>query len=145
MLFQFIAVLFISVQANCANAENRMNLALHRAISSDTSSVRLIDVLVKGDVAAVRNWSETNGAFPLRSAGDISWLRIPVNKLSSLHENRFVKRIEAYPMNVSVLNDTMCKLVRADWAHQGIWLSQPYKGTGVLMGYIDSGIDFSHP
>lgn len=126
-------------------AENRMNLALHRAILSDSSSARIIDVLVQGDPSAIRGWSEIAGTQFIRNAGTICWLRIPQNKLAALHENNFVQRIEAFPMNVSVLNDTMRSLTRADWAHQGIWLPQSYKGNGVLMGYIDSGIDFSHP
>ncbi len=143
--FHFCLLLLSVVLTVSAAAENRMNLALHRAVQSDPASTRIIDVLVEGDITAIRAWSANENATCLRTSGDIAWLRIPVSALGALHENSFVKRIEAYPMNVSVLNDTMRAHVRADWAHQGIWLPQPYKGTGVLMGYIDSGIDLSHP
>lgn len=64
-----------------------------------------------------------------------------------LIKNRLVERVEMYrPKKLTTLNDTMVVRNRILPVKMGVPpLPQGYDGTGVLLGLIDSGIDFSHP
>ncbi|MFM9026711.1 MAG: S8 family serine peptidase [Bacteroidota bacterium] len=120
-----------------------MNLLLHRAVEQDAAQT--IDVLVQGEISSIRNWSEEHGALFKNNSGDIAWIRLQSGALPALHACSFVSRIEAFPRNCRPMNDTMRTLTRTELVHDGIWLPQPYKGSGIIIGYIDSGIDTDHP
>lgn len=67
--------------------------------------------------------------------------------LMDMIRNKIIQRAEMYrPKKFSVLNDTMVVRNRIKPVQQGVSpLPYPLDGTGVLLGLIDSGIDFSHP
>ncbi|MFM7217740.1 MAG: S8 family serine peptidase [Bacteroidota bacterium] len=136
-------LLFLLLVLQVRAEENKMNLFLHQSIEKGQN--KPIDVLVQGDISAIRSWSDRNGGSCLSTSGDIAWLRLSVLQLPLLHACPFVHRIEAYPENVRPMNDTMRYLTRTDLVHDGIWLPQAYKGSGIILGYIDSGIDVDHP
>lgn len=61
-------------------------------------------------------------------------------RLSNLNEVKYIHADELkYP-----LNDIAKGLIGADLLHSGYINNTPYKGTGVIMGLIDSGIDWEH-
>ena len=103
-------------------------------------------MLVKGNASCVAEQTSLAGGIVIATAGDISSIRIPIKSLATLLNNSCVQRIEAYKENIKVLNDTMRMLSRVDEVHQGQTpLPQSYKGSNVIIGYIDSGLDFRHP
>ncbi len=140
LLFAFLVI------TNTAFSQNKMNLALHQAMQEDAAENRLIHVLVQGDPTEIRHWSELGNAQFCRSAGDIVWLKIEVRHLAALNSLPKVRRIEAFPQHTIPMNDTMRMLCRVDEVHAGLSpLNTTLKGRGVLMGYIDSGLDLHHP
>jgi subtilisin family serine protease len=145
LLFTFVfCSLQFSMQSKTPAAG--MNLGLHLKMMQSPDSPELINVLVKGDVSCVTEQVLRTGGVIITSAGDISSLRVPLKELESLLRSNCVQRIEAYPENMKLLNDTMRLLSRVDDVHIGLPpLSTSYKGSNVLIGYIDSGIDLHHP
>ncbi|GAB4201195.1 MAG: hypothetical protein Fur0023_05390 [Bacteroidia bacterium] len=67
--------------------------------------------------------------------------------LMSLVRNQMIVRAEMYrPKKLTTLNDTMVVRNRILPVKTGVPpLPQGYDGSGILLGLIDSGIDFSHP
>jgi len=146
--FKLLIGLFclFGLQNSYAQHSAGMNLGLHLKVSENPESSELIWVLVKGNPTCIAEQTGLAGGQVITAAGDISSIRIPLNSLVSLLHNTCVERIEAYKENVKVLNDTMRLLTRVDEVHQGQTpLLQPYKGANVIIGYIDSGLDFRHP
>lgn len=142
----WLQVVFCILSVFEVSAQNKMNLALHRKVEQAGSSDDLVHVLVKGNSDLLRQWSATGNADFRTCAGDISWIVLPVRRLTALHELPFISLIEAYPKNIRPMNDTMRVLCRVDEVHQGLTpLTQSYKGRNVIIGYIDSGIDLTHP
>src|ERR1019366_8844572 len=54
--------------------------------------------------------------------------------------------VEAFPPRVQPLNDSVLRNANVLAVHSGqAPLPQAYDGTGVIVGFIDTGIDFTHP
>jgi len=142
----FIALLFLFQNVEAQQQEPGMNLGLHRRLLENPDSPRLISALIKGEASCVAEQTTLYGGKVIVVAGDISSVTVPLKDLPFLLKCGCVERIEAYPENVKVLNDTMRMLSKVDDVHLGTApLPQSYKGKNVLIGYIDSGIDLHHP
>ncbi|TAH38793.1 MAG: hypothetical protein EYC69_13990 [Bacteroidetes bacterium] len=144
MRILLIAILLSSLTVQAQNAG--MNLGLHRRLMESPESEQLISVLIKGETACVSDMTEQSGGKIIAVAGDISSVNIPLKHLPLILRSACVERIEAYPENLKILNDTMRMLTKVDDVHLGTApLPASYKGKNVLIGYIDSGIDLNHP
>lgn len=66
-----------------------------------------------------------------------------LEKLNYLLKLPEIRKIEISHNNSSKL-DSSRKSIRADLVHQGLELPKEYKGEDVILGVIDSGIDFTH-
>ena len=76
--------------------------------------------------------------------GDILTARIPPQGLHALAAEPALERMEAGPLLVP-LNDAVLRQTNADRIHRGSGnLERPYTGRGVIVGIIDTGIDFRH-
>lgn len=69
---------------------------------------------------------------------------IPLDKLSQIVLFSEVQQIEAATYQEAQL-DTSLSFINVDKVHGGIDLPKPYKGVGVIVGVLDSGIDWTHP
>lgn len=104
--------------------------------------------MVKGFVKIADNSSiaeiESMGAVVNSEIGDdILIVSIPVDALESLSELESVEYIEiAKP--VLMLNDEARSITNADIVQAGTGLNMAYTGKGVIVGIIDTGIDFNH-
>ena len=119
---------------------------IYKKINAPVHSYELISVLAKGNVAAIEYQTKLLGGYVKYGSGDIVSIMLPQNKLAAFAESGCARRMESHVPNNTPMNDTM--RVRADvqQIHDGIApLMQSYKGTGVVCGFIDTGVDFSHP
>lgn len=107
---------------------------------------KMINALVKGDIAKIRSIvTATKGTFRY-AAGDIASVNISLEGLKALASDKSVIRIETGVGKKQVLNDTMLVNNNVNPVHAGASpLPQGYDGTGVVIGLMDSGIDFTHP
>lgn len=138
----FLLLFFLPVFLNAQS-----NLTLHlraRAAAADPSAV--FRVLVKGNPDRVREAvNQHNGHFAY-AAGNICSVALPAGELESFAASPGIERIEEGCINLRPLNDTMKIQNNVTPVHNGVSpLPQGYDGTGVIMGLIDSGIDFTHP
>ncbi len=85
-----------------------------------------------------------HGIDVLAQVGDIFAVRVPVSSLETLARSQSISFIEA-SMRRSSLNDAGRLDIGAHHVHQGTNLPAQYRGEGVIVGVVDSGIDFTHP
>ena len=123
-------------------------LMLRRTLQSPeyAHSDKLKDITVKGDPQAIRSLVAKYGGVMKYSSGQISSVSIPYKNLIAFSESPAVLQIETSEgfnrgrsfMDTARINNNI------DSVLLGYALPQPYKGTGVVVGIIDGGIDIRH-
>ena len=106
----------------------------------------MVEVLVKGNIKGIQQLVVANHGVFKYAYGGIAAITIPVSALPAFKYSRDVVRMEGKPPHMHVCNDTMrarthtveCQMGQAPLTH-------PYKGKGIVIGMIDTGIDFLHP
>lgn len=103
------------------------------------------DVLVQGNMAGILS-NQTKHQYRVNYyAGTIASIHCDLNILAQLLDLKIILRAEFIQPHVHPLNDTMLKRNRIKPVKQGAApLAQAYDGTGILLGFIDTGIDFNH-
>lgn len=137
-------LLCISVSATAQQSWN-IPLSLYAKTKNLPPAV-LIGILVEGNPVAVANAAKKHAGFLSYNSGTICSVRIPAGELVGFSQEAGIIRIGNAPINLQPLNDTMKIQTRIIDVHNGVApLTQSYKGDNVIMGMIDSGIDFHHP
>jgi len=125
-------------------AQNKVNFSLAQKINEVSSDY--INVFVQGNIEVIQSITKQNNGNFKYSSGDIAVIEIQPKYLAHFIENKNIKRIEAYPQHIQVLNDTLLINNNVNPVHNGQSpLTQSYDGTGIVIGFIDTGIDFTHP
>lgn len=126
-------------------AQSILNPALKSRISDNTLT-ETFDVLITGNIQKIIDKQQQYGVKIKYFAGDVACAEVSVNAIVKLTENKLVKYIEYIPPHNRVLNDTMIVRNRIKNVKLGTTpLTQAYDGSGVIVGIIDSGIDWSNP
>ncbi len=103
-------------------------------------------LLVKGNVNSIRDFVEHNNGTFISFAGDIASIKLSLNAIAELVLKPFVKQIGSDRYNYKTMNDTMRMRAFVDQVHSAqLPLTTSYKGSGIVIGMIDSGIDIDHP
>ncbi len=128
-------------------AQSKMNFSLVKKIQENKNNrSQTMDVFIQGDVNTIKALVSANGGTFKYSAGNIAVVNLPLGQIGNIVTNKAVQRIEAYSQHIRPMNDTMLKNNNIIPVHTGqAPLTQAYDGTGVVVGFIDTGIDFSHP
>lgn len=125
---------------------SKANFSLVKKLYSEHASQKQLALFVQGDVNAVRAYTIEHGGFVKFVAGDISSLVLPLSAVSGLAALKEVTALEDNSMKLTPLDDSMRVRNNINPVQNGAApLPQGYDGTGVVMGFIDSGIDFTHP
>jgi subtilisin family serine protease len=105
-----------------------------------------INVLVKAHMPSLLKNQDLLHLKVNYYAGDVASIAINTDHVEALLKSGFVSYLEYQPNHYTLLNDTAMVKNRIKPVKQGaLPLAQAYDGTGVIVGIIDSGIDFSHP
>ena len=135
---------FIFCQLFTASAQSKANFSIIQQI--EKKSTAAIDVFIKGDVKRIQELLESNRGIFKYSAGNIVVARLTFPQIAVILKSEGVERIEAYPQRTIPMNDTMLINNRIVSIHNGDFpLHQAYDGKGVVVGVMDTGIDFTHP
>ena len=139
------AAFFISI-FSFAQQQTKLDWFVMNAMKNRSLQDTNITLLVKGNPASVKALTVSAGGTFNYSAGEISSVSIPVNRLPVLASSPAVSRMESNMKKLQLMNDSMLINSNTNPVHNGLPpLPQAYDGAGVVMGIIDTGIDFSHP
>lgn len=146
----FLFLLLILFTNTYCNAQHRVKLDFGAALAAANPALQEenITLLVQGSINPIRLFTDQTGGEFRYAEGDIASLIIKAKHIHLLAEKSFVKRIEAGDpfSKTQIMSDTMLIHNRVIAVHAGASpLSQPYKGDGVVLGIIDTGIDYKHP
>lgn len=111
-----------------------------------TDGSEMLTMYIKGDMQGIRNLIQVSKGNFKYSYGNIGVIQIPVSALHTFAESPLVKRMEGNPPHMRLMNDSMRvknHMVEVQMGQSP--LTQGYKGKGVVLGFIDTGIDFLHP
>jgi subtilisin family serine protease len=122
-----------------------MNFDLQKKMSNARQADHEIALFVKGNIEDIRRETETLGGVFKYAAGDIAAIRIRISKIHQLAAVGSIVRIESNDLHLQPLNDQLVVKNHVQEVHYGFNLPQGYDGTGVVMGVIDEGIDYTHP
>jgi subtilisin family serine protease len=136
----FLTVLFAFTSRGQSNLNNALKARLN-----DNSLPQKFTILVQGDLGKLQSANPGSEYRVNYSSGNIASITLDVNALSYLISNKLIKYAEFIEARKQPLNDTMLVRNRIVQVKQGAApLAQSYDGTGVLVGIIDTGIDWDH-
>lgn len=106
----------------------------------------VMDLFIHGDEARVAEAVAAHGGMVKRSMPGLVAARVPIASVLELEQHAAVKRFEFSLDRGELLSDSMRVKARVNQVHAGLApLPQAYDGQGVVLGFIDSGLDVDHP
>ena len=141
----FLSLLFLSGTLNLFCQSGKLNNALKKKLTEKNVPGEVYNLLVQGDISNLKSF-EQQGAYTLiYSSGNIASIRCNAASLSFLIDHKIISYAELIPPHKKPMNDTMVYRNRIKPVKLGSPpLSQAYDGTGILLGFIDTGIDVAH-
>jgi minor extracellular serine protease Vpr len=94
-------------------------------------------------VAAVTAFIENNGGKVFTAAGDIITAEVPGSLLAETALSPDIVYIDASAVSKPKIDVSRVE-TKVNQVHDGTGLTRPYKGNGVVVGVVDSGIDWKH-
>ncbi len=140
----FTFLFFVLLSSLCAQQRGLNNvLKMEHHLRGDQ---KLHTVLVRGDIPLLLQNPSRLSYTCNYSAGDIASLTCNLQQLSELLDKKIIRYAEMSTANNKPMNDTMLYRNRIISVKNGQSpLAQAYNGTGIIIGIIDTGVDFKHP
>lgn len=146
MIKHFTIFLIFLAAFNAAHSQVKCNTALIHILQSRQPAGQRYDVLVQvkpGQLAALRKFPSLHLKY---TANNIASVNADMPTILSLVGDPAVLYMEYVRPNTRVMNDSMIVRNRMQAVKTGqAPLTQAYDGNGVVIGFIDSGIDYHHP
>jgi hypothetical protein len=141
-----VSCLALTAQAQ-TRASTRLGMELYNKLQGPkyAQSAELKAIMVKGNPEVIQALVKKYNGVLRFSAGNISSVAIPYRDLTAFSQEAGVVSIENSTAPIQKLMDSARIYNNIDSALLGIApLSQPYRGTGVIVGIIDGGLYFRH-
>ena len=109
-------------------------------LAKHSGAVALLDVIVR---SSSTDEAHALGVLPMSFNGTFYTARVTVDQLVQLSNQQSVTFIEAPKMRYAKMNLSLVEM-KVDKLHAGLVNSTVYKGKNIIVGVIDSGIDWEH-
>jgi len=120
--------------------------ALLKSAMNDDLNIQEWHVLVEGNIEKIMQHAEEWGITVKYHAGNVASVIAGKDALARMLQQKFIQHIEYSNTHGQPMNDTMLVKNRIKEVKQGaVPLAQAYNGSGVIVGIMDTGIDFNHP
>lgn len=124
----------------------KLNPSLSRAVMSQPGSSQIISLLVQGDPSIVQEKTKSLGGVFKFSINNRASISLPLNKVIALSQADGITRIEGLYGKGQTLDEKTLINANVNPVHLGYApLQQAYDGSGVVMAFLDAGIEFRHP
>jgi len=147
ILCYFLVLFGFLVLGNSATAQEstKINNWLAHTISTNSPNT-LLPLVVRGNRQAIIEFLNQNKGTFRHSAGGYHHITLPVGKVEALAAMDAVAGIQFHYEPGEKLNDQMRINNGVNPVHAGdAPLPFPVTGKGVLMGFIDTGVEINHP
>lgn len=146
MIKHFTIFLIFLAAFHTVHSQVKCNTALIRVLQERQPAGQRFDVLVQvkpGQLDALKRIPSLQVKY---SANNIASVNADMPALLALAGDQAVVYMEYVRANTRVMNDSMVVRNRMQAVKTGqAPLTQAYDGNGVIIGFIDSGIDYHHP
>ena len=129
-----------SSKQRIADLVNKFNVAA----DVDANGELIADVFIQLNAHASPGMLAQYNVQTRTRVGDILVARAPLSGLNDLSLEPGIRLVQISHEGTMRL-DSSLKSIGADKVHLGIDLPQGYRGNDVVVGIVDSGIDFTHP
>ena len=141
----YCLLFFCLVKLNTAQISTSNNL-LKLKLSNKYNQNVVHTLLVKGNATQLLAFQKQYNYQLNYFVGNIASISCQLSVVANLIQNKIISYAEFINNTKKIMNDTMVVKNRIKPVKLGTPpLTQAYDGTGVLIGIIDSGIDFNHP
>lgn len=142
-----IGLVLCVVLATVVHAQEKSLLSLElRAYLDQAAPEDYTDLYLRGDVSAIETYVRDNDGSIKRSFRNIVSATLPNTAIWELNQLNGLEYIEFSNSKPQLLNDVMLLNNNVVPVHAGAApLSQPYTGSDVIMGFVDTGIELEHP
>ncbi len=144
-LLILISIVSFSTAFGQFQSDIATNFWTHYFIDYQADTVQSVGVFVKGKSTDARSFVETNGGIYRGEVKGWQYIRIPGVAMKELVLDKRFSYVDYAPYKGVPMNDTMRVNNRINQVHAGLSpLTTGFNGKGVVMGFIDTGIDFEN-
>ena len=147
---RLLLLLALACAASSAQADGKLSpearhlLAGRGAVAARTAPAGVVSAYIHLAHGADASALAGLGVEVNLRCGDILTARVPVASLAAVASLPGVEYVQA-ATPVAPMMDVARPAARVDLVQQGAGLPRAYDGTGVVVGIIDSGFDYTHP
>ena len=143
LLFFLIFVSTRSVSQTLSKLPMSLRTQFENAQAGEKNTISTI--VVRGNKEKISNWIRINSLQENNWYGNITAIKLPSILLETIGNESFIDLIEDGNHPLHEMDDSANRNAKADSVHLGLGLKKAYYGDSVLIGLIDSGIDYTHP
>ena len=142
---KYFTVFIFTIISTSYYAQSVFNAELIKKINH-SQLAETIDVLALSKAHTELNLSETTHLKLRYQVGNIYAVSGSIQSIIELSKQTNCLRIEYTQHHLKPMDDTALVRNRIQNIHLGTMpLTQAYDGTGIVIGFIDTGVDFTHP
>lgn len=145
LLLAFVCVTSMSFGQSNSKMDPYLAIKLENYTLNKSGANLMLPMLIQGNIDVIKQLVMKNGGVFKYSYGNVAAIVIPVNSLLAFNNNIAVKRMEGAPPRNRPLDDSSnVKNHIIQVLNGNSPLPQAYNGRGIVMGFIDTGIDYLH-
>ncbi len=146
LLIAAVCISSLSFGQSNSKMDSYLALKLENYSANKADAGLMLPMLIQGYIAGIKQLVTSNGGVFKYYYGNIASIIIPVKALETFNESKFVKRMDGAPPNNRLLDDSSNVKNRIievlnDLSPLPV---MDFNGKGVVIGFVDTGIDFKH-